>query len=181
MGVALVFAWAEPRGLLRPAEVDKPVLEAFQRWLWAYRKEDGRPLAIVTQRSHLGAVQVFFAWLCRENILPANPAADLDLPRRPPRALPRSLSLEEVETILAVPDVSDPLGLRDRAILETLYARGMRRMEIANLDVGDLDRRARPRPRAQGQGREGPAWFPWARRPWAGSSVTWKAAGRSWR
>jgi integrase/recombinase XerD len=134
------LAWAEPRGLLRPAEVDKPVLEAFQRWLWAYRKEDGKPLAIVTQRSHLGAVQVFFAWLCRENILPANPAADLDLPRRPPRALPRSLSLQEVETILAVPDVSDPLGLRDRAILETLYATGMRRMEAANLDVGDLDR-----------------------------------------
>jgi len=50
------------------------------------------------------------------------------------------LSLEEVETILAVPDVSDPLGLRDRAILETLYATGMRRMEAANLDVGDLDR-----------------------------------------
>ena len=134
------LAWAEPRGLLRPAEVDKPVLEAFQRWLWAYRKEDDKPLAIVTQRSHLGAVQAFFAWLCRENILPANPAADLDLPRRPPRALPRSLSLEEVETILAVPDVSDPLGVRDRAILETLYATGMRRMEATNLDLGDLDR-----------------------------------------
>jgi len=134
------LTWAGPRGLLRPTEVDKPVLEAFQRWLWAYRKEDGQPLAIVTQRSHLGAVQAFFAWLCRENLLPANPAADLDLPRRPPRSLPRSLSLEEVETILAVPDVSDPLGVRDRAILETLYATGMRRMEAANLDVGDLDR-----------------------------------------
>jgi integrase/recombinase XerD len=133
------LGWAEPRGLLRPCEVDKPVLEAFQRWLWAYRKEDGKALAIATQRGHLGAVQAFFAWACRENLLSANPAADLDLPRKPPRSLPRSLSLAEVETILAVPDVSDPLGVRDRAILETLYGTGLRRRELVNLDLGDLD------------------------------------------
>lgn len=133
------LGWAEPRGLLRPCEVDKPVLEAFQRWLWAYRKEDEKPLAIATQRGHLGAVQAFFAWACRENLLSANPAADLDLPRKPPRSLPRALSLAEVETILAVPDVSDPLGVRDRAILETLYGTGLRRRELVNLDRGDLD------------------------------------------
>lgn len=134
------LAWAEPRGLLRPADVDKPVLEAFQRWLWRYRQANGKPLAIATQRGHLGAVQGFFAWACRENLLPANPAADLELPRKQPRALPRSLSLEEVEKILAVPDVTDPLGLRDRAILEVLYGTGLRRLELVNLDVSDIDR-----------------------------------------
>jgi len=134
------LGWAEPRGLLRPAEIDKPVLEAFQRWLWAYRKADGKPLAVVTQRGHLGVVQGFFAWACRENLLPANPAADLELPRKQPRSLPRTLSLAEVEKILAVPDVSDPLGVRDRAILEVLYGTGLRRLELVNLDVGDIDR-----------------------------------------
>jgi len=134
------LTWAETRGLLRPRQIDKIALEGFQRFLWTHRKEDGKPLAIATQRSHLGAVQAFFAWLCRENLLPANPAADLDLPRKPPRSLPRSLSVAEVEKILAVPDVSDPLGVRDRAILETLYGAGLRRMELANLDLGDLDR-----------------------------------------
>lgn len=134
------LAWAEARGLLRPAQVDKIALEGFQRWLWLYRKENGRPLAVATQRSHLGAVQGFFAWLCRENLLPANPAADLELPRKPPRSLPRTLSPGEVEQILAVPDVSDPLGVRDRAILETLYGTGLRRLELVNLDVGDVDR-----------------------------------------
>ena len=135
------LSWGEARGLSRPAEVDKPVLEAFQRWLWAYRKEgDGKPLAVTTQRGHLGAVQVFFAWACRENLLPANPAADLDLPRKQPRSLPRALSLEEVEAILAVPDVGDPLGVRDRAILETFYGTGLRRRELVNLDVADVDR-----------------------------------------
>lgn len=134
------LTWAEPRGLLRPAEVNKAVLEAFQRGLWAYRKDDGQPLAVATQRSHLGAVQAFFAWACRENLLPANPAADLELPRKPPRSLPRALSPGEVEQILAVPDTADPLGVRDRAILETLYGTGLRRLELVNLDVGDVDR-----------------------------------------
>jgi integrase/recombinase XerD len=134
------LTWGEARGLSRPAEVDKPVLEAFQRWLWAYRKEDGQPLAVATQRGHLGALQGFFAWACRENLLPANPAADLDLPRKQPRSLPRALSLAEVETILAVPDIADPLGVRDRAILETLYGTAVRRRELVSLDVGDVDR-----------------------------------------
>ena len=48
--------------------------------------------------------------------------------------------MAEVETILAVPDVADPLGGRDRAILETLYGTGLRRLELVNLDVGDVDR-----------------------------------------
>ncbi|HRE07402.1 MAG TPA: site-specific tyrosine recombinase XerC [Opitutaceae bacterium] len=133
------LAWAEPRALVRPAQIDKLALEGFQRFLWAYRKENGQPLAVVTQRGHLGVVQGFFAWLCRENLLPANPAADLELPRKQPRGLPRGLSLAEVEKILAVPDVSDPLGVRDRAILETLYGTGLRRLELVNLDVSDVD------------------------------------------
>jgi len=134
------LAWAEPRGLSRPAQLDRIALEGFQRWLWLYRKEDGQPLAVATQRGHLGAVQGLFAWLCRENFLPANPAADLELPRKQPRSLPRGLSPAEVEIILAVPDTSDPLGVRDRAILETLYGTGLRRLELVNLDVGDVDR-----------------------------------------
>jgi integrase/recombinase XerD len=134
------LTWAGERGLSRPSEVDKPVLEAFQRWLWAYRKPDGQALAVNTQRGRLGALQRFFAWLCRENHLRANPAADLELPRKQPRALPRVLSVAEVETILAVPDTSDLLGLRDRAILEVLYGTGLRRAELVALDVGDLDR-----------------------------------------
>ena len=134
------LTWAEARGLLRPAQLDKLALEGFQRWLWLYRKANDQPLAIATQRGHLGAVQGFFAWLCRENLLPANPAADLELPRKQPRSLPRALSLAEVETILAVPDTSDPLGQRDRAILETLYGTGLRRRELVNLDVADIDR-----------------------------------------
>ena len=134
------LAWAEARGLSRPSEIDKPVLEAFQRWLWACRKDNGQPLAVNTQRHRLGALQRFFAWLCRENVLRANPAADLELPRKQPRALPRVLTVGEVEAVLAVPDTSDPLGVRDRAMLEVFYSTGLRRSELVALDVADVDR-----------------------------------------
>lgn len=134
------LSWAESRGLSRPGQIDKAALEGFQRYLWVYRQDNGRPLAVATQRSRLGVVQGFFAWLCREDRLPANPASDLELPRKQPRSLPHTLSAAEVEKLLGVPDVSDPLGVRDRAILETLYGTGLRRAEVVNLDVSDIDR-----------------------------------------
>lgn len=132
--------WAEERDLRRAEQITKPILESYQRWLFQYRKADDKPLGVTTQRARLGAVQMFFAWLCKENRLAANPAADLELPRKPNKTLPKSLSLEEVHAVLNVPDVSDLLGIRDRAILEVFYATGIRRAELARLDVDDLDR-----------------------------------------
>lgn len=132
--------WAEERDLRRPAQISKPILESYQRWLFRYRQDNDKPLGVTTQRMRLGAVQRFFAWLCKDHRLDANPAADLELPRKPHRSLPKALSLAEVETVLNVPDVTDALGIRDRAILETLYATGIRRSEVVRLDVDDLDR-----------------------------------------
>ncbi len=132
--------WAEERDLRTPEAITKPILESFQRWLFRYRQENGKPLGVTTQRMRLGAVQRFFAWLCKAHRLDANPAADLEMPRKPHRSLPKALSLADVETVLNVPDVSDALGIRDRAILETLYATGIRRSEVVRLDVDDLDR-----------------------------------------
>lgn len=134
------LVWAHERALTRPEAITKPILESYQRWLWRYSQANGKPLSVVTQRHRLGAVQKLFAWLCRENLLPSNPAADLELPRKPVESLPRALAHEEVAAVLAVPDVRDPLGVRDRAILETFYSTGVRRAELATLDLADLDR-----------------------------------------
>jgi len=133
------LGWARERDLVYPEEITRPILESYQRWLYRYRKADGKPMAVATQRGRLGAVQRFFAWLCRTHRLEANPAADLELPRKPPRGLPKGLSLEHVRAVLNIPDTTDPLGIRDRAILETFYSTGMRRSELTALDVGDLD------------------------------------------
>lgn len=135
--------WAEDRDLRNPADITKPILEGFQRWLYHYRQDNGKPLGVGTQRSRLGALQRFFAHLCKTNHLQANPAADLELPRKQRRKLPKGLSREEIATVLDLPDVRDPLGIRDRAMLETLYATAIRRSELVNLDMSDLDREGR--------------------------------------
>jgi len=144
--------WCHERGLRRPEQIDKPILESFQRWLFRYRKKNGQPLSIATQRSRLGAVQRFFAHLCKTNHLPANPAADLELPRKMYRQLPKGLSRQELHQLLNVPDVRDPLGIRDRAILETFYATGARRSELVRFDLSDLDPEAGTMHIRQGKG-----------------------------
>jgi integrase/recombinase XerD len=133
--------WAHERGLSRPSEVTKPVLESYQRWLFHYRKADGKPLSVPSQLQRLLPVRAWFKWLCRQNHLQANPAADLDLPRAEKRLPKHILNAAEAERVLAVPDLAsgDPLALRDRALLEVLYSTGMRRMEAINLKLHDLD------------------------------------------
>jgi integrase/recombinase XerD len=139
-GALRAFAlWCEDRAITRPGEVTRAVVEAYQRWLFAYRREDGRALSITTQTARLQAVRSFFKWLARTNRLALNPASELELARQPLR-LPRDvLTAEEAERVLAEPDTRTALGLRDRAMLEVLYSTGMRRMELAGLDVTDVD------------------------------------------
>jgi integrase/recombinase XerD len=132
-------SWCADRGVTRSSEVTRPILERYQRWLFHYRKPDGRPLTFHTQQIRLVSIRAFFKHLARQNRILSNPASDLDLPRRE-RRLPReNLTPQEAEQVLAQPDVTKPLGLRDRAILETFYSTGLRRMELANLGVYDLD------------------------------------------
>ena len=133
------IGWAEVRSVTHPEHVSQAVLERYQRWLYHYRKQNGAPLSVSSQRSKVVPLRAFFKWLTRTGQLPANPAAEIDLPRKI-RRLPRYvLSVVEVEQVLAQADTSGPIGLRDRAMMEVLYATGMRRMEIAGLEVGDVD------------------------------------------
>jgi integrase/recombinase XerD len=131
--------WADARNVTHPEHVTMAVLERYQRWLYYYRKQDGAPLSIASQRGKVMPLKSLFKWLTRTGQLPANPAAELELPKAI-RALPRQvMSLAEVETVLASVDTGTALGLRDRAIMEVLYATGMRRMELAGLQIGDID------------------------------------------
>jgi integrase/recombinase XerD len=137
--LGLFVAWCEARSLGRPRELTKPILERYQRHLFHLRKANGRALTFRSQRVRLQSVRGFFKWLTRQNALPSNPASELELPRMPER-LPRAvLTAEESERVLSGPDVSEPLGVRDRAILEVLYSTGIRRMELVNLKIFDVD------------------------------------------
>jgi integrase/recombinase XerD len=132
-------SWCEERGLLRSAEVTRPILQRYQRWMFYYRKKNGQPLGVSTQYERLMVVTVFFRWLTRNNYLLYNPASELELPRTEKRLPKAILTIEEAEKVLAQPDLEDPLGLRDRAIMETLYSTGMRRKEAAALTIFSLD------------------------------------------
>lgn len=80
----------------------------------------------------------FFGWLRQQNLRTDDPTTALAAPRLP-RALPYALSENEVERLLAAPDVSEPIGLRDRAMLELLYASGLRVTELIGLQFGQIN------------------------------------------
>jgi integrase/recombinase XerD len=137
--LAHFHSWCSERGLERPQDITHAHLARFQRHLFLYRKANGAPLAINGQRIALFTLEMFFRWLVRQKVLGSNPAADLELPRRTDD-LREPLTLAEMETVLALPNLDTPDGLRDRACLELFYATGIRRVELTNLHQADLNR-----------------------------------------
>jgi len=133
------IVWGEEQGVTRPQHIDRPKLEAYQRYLAAYRQKSGKPLCADNHHLRFSAIRYWLRWMVKQGRLLMNPATDLDLPRKEKRLPKAILSASEMERVLAVPDVRMPLGLRDRAILETFYSTGMRRAELAGLKVWNLD------------------------------------------
>jgi len=133
------IVWGEDQDVTRPQHVDRPSLERYQRYLFTYRKKNGEPLCITNHYSKFSAIRFWLRWMVKQGRLLTNPATDLDLPRKEKRLPKAILSASEMERVLAVPDVRTPLGLRDRAILETFYSTGMRRAELAGLKVWQID------------------------------------------
>ena len=148
------LAWAAERDLSRAGQITRPMLESFQQWLWRHVKANGQRLGWSTQRNRLGILKHYFRWLARQNVLMHNPASELELPR-PEKRLPQEvLSQAQVEKLLSVPDVSDPLGVRDRALLELFYSTGIRRAELCRLELPDLNAERRTLHVRQGKGRK---------------------------
>ncbi|HEX5421867.1 MAG TPA: site-specific tyrosine recombinase XerC [Gammaproteobacteria bacterium] len=133
-------AWCLERGLTQPREITKPILERYQRALYHLRKANGEPLSFRGQHARLVPIRGFFKWLTRQNHLLYNPASELELPRLEKRLPKHVLTISEAEQVLRQPNLDEPMGLRDRTILETLYSTGIRRRELIGLQLFDLDR-----------------------------------------
>ena len=144
--------WSRERGVEAPEQVTKLMLESYQSWLFRYQQKNGKKLGVKSQRDRIQHVQKFFSWLCCRNELAANPASDLELPRALKRQLPRAMSYQQIQQLLNLPDTTEVLGIRDRAILETLYATGVRRRELVELDLGDWQSERRTLLVRQGKG-----------------------------
>ena len=129
--------WCQERSIVRPRDVTFAFIERYQAHVFGLRKTGGMPLSPSTQAGRIGQVARFFSWLTKRKVITVNPASDVELPRcgmRLPRAV---LTLDEIEALLAVPDVNTPRGLRNRAVCELFFATGMRREELVRLHLTD--------------------------------------------
>ncbi|MGQ0548843.1 MAG: site-specific tyrosine recombinase XerD [Armatimonadota bacterium] len=123
--------FAARRGVLRPEDVHRSTIALY---LLTLRRRGLAPSSVARR---LAAIRGWTSFLLREELIGDDPALDLR-PARLPRRLPGILTVEEVERLLAQPHGSGPRALRDRAIMELLYAAGLRVSELAALDVGDI-------------------------------------------
>ncbi|MBU9823550.1 site-specific tyrosine recombinase XerC [Rahnella perminowiae] len=146
--------WCDERGLQYPQEITRPILERYQHHLYQHRKRDGQPMSARGQRSYLIPIRAWFRWLVRSHLILSNPAADLDLPRQEHRLPKAILTADEADSVMNVPDITTPMGIRDRAILEVVYSTGIRRAELRNLDLFSIDGERGTLTVRQGKGRK---------------------------
>ena len=124
-------AFATERGLEKAPQVKRADVVDFLASLYL-RKLDARSVA-----RHLVSLRQFFRFLLSEELIPEDPVVTVESPKFR-KSLPQFLSVEEVDRLLAQPDVSSALGLRDKAMIELLYSAGLRVSELCNLAVDDL-------------------------------------------
>lgn len=126
------MAFARERGVQSWDEVTSALL---RQWLAALHAR-GYVKASVARR--VSELRAFYGFLCQHDLASGNPVSAISAPKLPQR-LPRPLAREEVGALLAAPDPATPQGLRDRAMLELLYAGGLRVSELLALDITDVD------------------------------------------
>ena len=130
--VAALMEHAARMGLAEPAALDLPVLRS---WL-ARSRSTGAARSTLARRG--SSARVFTAWACRRGLMPADPGALLATPKGH-RPLPEVLRADEATRLVEGVSGDEPEDLRDRAVLELLYATGIRVGELCGLDVDDVD------------------------------------------
>ena len=122
----LLKRWLQDRKIDDPASVNRALLSEYMAWLL----DTGRSMR--TAARHRAAYRQLFRFLVREGVLESDPSLLVEAPR-PSMTLPSVLSEEEVELLLSMPDATTSIGQRDLAMLETLYATGLRVTELVQL------------------------------------------------
>jgi integrase/recombinase XerC len=130
------FGYLREQKVAVTGEVDRLVLRRYLARLL------DRKLVKASIARRLSAIRSFYRYLIREKVVPSNPLATTSSPKLE-RRLPAFLSAQEMSRLLAAPDISTPQGQRDKALLELLYASGLRLSEIVRLDLTHLNLQAR--------------------------------------
>lgn len=131
-----LYEYMQLKGVQDLKALDKVILRGYLAWLL----ELGYVKHSVARK--LSVLRSFLRWLVREKLIDTDPLPRGGMMRLGSR-LPRFLSREEAARLVEAPDTSGPLGLRDRALLELVYASGLRVSEVHGLDIGDLDMESR--------------------------------------
>lgn len=131
--------WAEKRDIRTPQAVTQADVLSYQKALYEEKNtRTGKPLTAHSCKGRLLAVVSFFAYLTKENRILYNPAADIELPKVSKNLRADVLTVEETLKIIEAPQTTSALGLRDRAMLELLYATGIRREELCRLTLQNV-------------------------------------------
>ncbi len=138
--------YQRPRPELQPADITRPIIRGFLAEL--FRLGESRASAA----RKLAAIRTFLRYLKREGLIESDPGLLVATPKRE-QPIPRHLEVDEMARLLETPDTTGPLGRRDRAILELLYASGLRLSELVGLDLEDVNLGSRL-VRVMGKGRK---------------------------
>ena len=138
--LGLFLTWCYERNILSIYEITPDVPEYFQHYLLTHQSLGYKKvLSANARRSYLTSVSLFFRFLVKKRYLLHNPSYKLVFPRSV-KSLPRNvLSQEEIEKVINNQNLEDKLGLRNRAILETLYSTGIRASELLHLTLNDIN------------------------------------------
>lgn len=131
-GLSRFLKHEREKGVREIREIEKFHIRSF---LLSLRRKNLNTKSIVRD---LVAIRSFFRFLIQEGVLDSNPVEELESPKVA-RTLPEILTLKEIEQVLAQPDVQTPLGIRDKAMLEMLYATGMRVSELTQLPTHQVN------------------------------------------
>jgi integrase/recombinase XerD len=133
------FAWIEDQGITEVSKITKEIVLDYQAHLYEIINSRGEPNSVFHLNNTLKALKGFFRFLAEKNYSVSDPAKDISYARTP-RRLPRSiLTGPEAKKVIHAPDTKTASGYRDRTILEVLYSTGIRRSELLNLQLADVD------------------------------------------
>lgn len=133
-----LFTFLAERGVEKLSGVTRDDLEAYRHHLY-YSEFRGKRLGLGSQARRLAAVKAFFSFLTDMQIVLLDPSAAIRRPRVP-KTIPRNLLSEgETEKLLQAPEITTPLGIRNRAILELFYATAIRNTELRELRLDEVD------------------------------------------
>jgi len=132
------FEYAENVKLIRGIKnITEDTITDFLNFLNGSLNKTGNKFSAKSVSRFISSLRTFFKYLESENLTDINPLESIETPRTP-RLLPEVLSIEEIEKLLSVQDINDKLELRDKAILETMYASGLRVSETINLEISNI-------------------------------------------